>query len=600
MSSTLLSLAQGEPGGGGNPGGGSQFTVSVVPVSGTDEFTVIMPGPAPGGTHTKHWVRSWVTGTWSINGTPTMMAPTIPVSHGISTTAPIEMTSQGTQKVVVQYTGQLPTNITEVGVILESTASAYYDNSGNAVADNGIGDESFAVAPGSDYSLVWLGGEYCTGRHLRVVKLNSAGYGELEFSSSANANSSGYGAKVWAEAQAAGAVKDPRSISLAASIANSPKYKVGATSHRFIDLTIAGITKTFYVSEQSREAISPKFPSTYTTLFEFPYGLARSEHDVNSSVPMENEWVRDLTGHSSWTEESILQYRSLGKISHFSWNISHPSFLTGSIMHPNSGNVHEYGIYTSETRTNTHEIEMPYRIVRYGLGWPFNTPDEQIAFIPGSLGETQTLRYIVKWADGVSGEATITPTFHDLREEVGRTSPDDFFDTNTFPWVTLDPTGLITTSADGFVLAGSDSCQYYAIPTPEWLMDEDVVELITDFASSISAPGVGEAASWIAASLKYYHNTQATALPKFMVSRPAWNNTNIKTFGGGSSLHYKDHPNEYAWKPTMQQPIKALITVLHAYNSEGYSGTLFDPVQKAKPKNMCERFFILRLEEWSP
>jgi hypothetical protein len=385
----IFAVAQGqvaERGGGVIPGGGPTFNVSVVAVEELDEVTTHHHNPATGLRTPNHWTNfgrdngNQIVGMFGLG-----LTPPIPASHDPNINLPVQITSQGSQKVVVQYSSPINEMPELVGVTLISNSKAYYSEGGNATADNGIGDESTYIASNINPEFMGLSGEYSTGKHLRFVKLNSAEYGELEFNSSASAYASGEGARDWADAQAAGATLDPWSISLSASIANSPNYKVGPTTHRFIDMTIAGITKTFYVSEESREAISPTFPSTHTTLFEFPYGLARSEHDINSPVPMENEWVRDLSGHSTWTEESILQYRSQGKISHFSWNISHPSFLTGSIMHPNSGNVHEYGIYTSETRTNTHEIETPYRTVRYGLGWPFNTTDEQLAFNSGSL-----------------------------------------------------------------------------------------------------------------------------------------------------------------------------------------------------------------------
>lgn len=156
-------------------GGGTSWPISIVPVCGLDEVTELHRDLA-GNMISSRWTRDWLEGQWRLNGQLTSVggltlspAPSMPAANDSSINAPIEMSSEGTQKLVVQYTGSPEEMPAEIGIVHSSTADSYYQSSGSADAANGLGNDSFYVIPGDDYNLVGLGGEYSTGKNLRIM-----------------------------------------------------------------------------------------------------------------------------------------------------------------------------------------------------------------------------------------------------------------------------------------------------------------------------------------------------------------------------------------------------------------------------------------------
>ncbi|MFM9872287.1 MAG: hypothetical protein ACKVQS_02335 [Fimbriimonadaceae bacterium] len=303
------------------------------------------------------------------------------------------MNSHGTQKVVVQFTGQLPTNITEVGVILDSTATAHFNNNGNASADNGLGDESTYAAPGSDYSLVGLPGDYSTGKHLRVVKLNSAGYGELEFSSSATASSSGNGAQVWASAQAAGAVKDPRNLSL--YVSGGQYYTSSPTNGQIYNLLYQHDLHTYdfnyWSPKYDRVAISPKSTGLYTKFAKLEIGLLRESRNINN-----NFYSDKVLGFSAFSDFPNAEQSGHGN---YTWTLTKPNPAYSTANYPLSGT---FPWVVSIMKEHSGIARRPNVLVQH-----FPAP-WQIDLVVGEqdndVGQTHEVSFSVDWVDGIKGE----------------------------------------------------------------------------------------------------------------------------------------------------------------------------------------------------
>ncbi|MBE9130185.1 hypothetical protein IQ258_29655, partial [Coleofasciculus sp. LEGE 07081] len=366
-----------------------------VTVEGTDEFTVIKPGPGPSTTHEETWIRNWVTGTWTMNGAPNMEEPSIPVSHGIATTTEVEMKSEGTQKVAVQYVGPANQMPAEVGIILISTSEAWFSSlyTGTAITSNGLGDAQVWEPSGGEYGPNGMQGNRSNGKHFRVIKLNESGYGELSFTSSATAKQSGYGAAVWANAKLASVSSDPRSISLICTndppVFYEPDHDDATTHYTSFNYNFEGANYvvSFQYEEIPKIPVSPISDALYSEVLKVGIGIdAATSGNQNLYFPLEKLYKgKSFFPYASWPHGT------------FSWQ------LTKGDAFPMSGTLPN--LFEVEKEAWGFCLRPVYITESQFQGWFMAPIDVTTDFAPQDEDELHIIQFNVVWGDGVKGEA---------------------------------------------------------------------------------------------------------------------------------------------------------------------------------------------------
>ncbi|ARU40426.1 hypothetical protein CCB80_04430 [Armatimonadetes bacterium Uphvl-Ar1] len=370
-------------------------------VEGLDEVTTFHRN-AQGIVYSNHWTRNWLESGWRLNGNTfsnggiggPSLSPGAPAGNTDGITTPVEMTSEGTLKVVVQYSGDPQQMPTEVGVVVDSTAYAAFLPSGNSQADNGLGDESEYSSFMIEEGVGGLGGERSSGRNLRIIPLNSSGYGELEFSPSASATSSANSPLVWAEAQSATATLDSNRIGL--SVSGAPFWKatplLSVENHNALcqheNFTYQ---LTFNSPAFQREAIVEESHSAYSRYMRFPIALFRNPRSVSNVFSLKTPL--HFIGTSTFYQGEQIGHGD------FSWTITNPNPNLNPTYHPMSG-AFPWVISTSTTQGSFAANPIIW-IQHFPIP---GTPSLVIGESDQDVGSTQPVIFEVNYRDGVKAK----------------------------------------------------------------------------------------------------------------------------------------------------------------------------------------------------
>lgn len=527
---------------------------------------------AQGIVYSNHWTRNLLESGWRLNGNTFSnggiggpgLSPGAPAGNTDGITTPVEMTSEGTLKVVVQYSGDPQQMPTEVGVVVDSTAFAAFLPSGNSQADNGLGDESeyssFMVEEGAG----GLDGERSSGRNLRIIPLNSSGYGELEFSPSASATSSANTPLVWAEAQSATATLDPRRISIWIP-GQSTFYRRSASGNP------TTFTKIFFYGEDpadhpnytfsyltfNPEPIVPQSSSQYSQFISFKAGLSRSESLApNADTSSSTEFIGRTTfpqsmwnGNTHGTANFVNYYYSIGNNEDF-W----------------------------VTRSKTHHRPLNLLRVVTGFSPELEVYNHQLR----SVGETESTSFTVSYSDGVKGKASIE------REFVDSAQPHQYGPQKTYlpesaplkPIIPVDNQYVV----NGFIQAGQLTHSFYVDPSVEFLIEgQNILTLGFDTAGVIlNNHPLGAAAH---ATVRSLLETPFNDFIDRSVQQISVLDIDPENRIGpyGYEGLFKSNPNGFRWKLYTKLKLHVQYVTVSAYGQHGFEGTLLHESQQLDP-----------------
>ena len=570
----------------GLPPGGLPPTISIVPVSGMDEVTIIGP------TGSAHWTHNWTEVKWRKNGVLLNAMPPSPAHHEISNSPEIFMTSSGTQKLTVQWNeAPIPS---EVGVRIFSKALCEFNANfaGSVSASNGLGD---AMAQSSQF----LDGEgtpiqefSSEGWHFRIIKLNQNGYGELTFTSSATVSQSGNGAKVWASAQNANKSFDSRSIDLQGVY--TPLFKIGPLSSPTVQITYTysnghQVFRDFASIHSEPMEVEKYSSALYTVELDGPIGISRGQ-SVGNSYYVHGGTESDLesvgyTGLSSFA--LINMYNGHGT---FNWQFSETPWP----LSPLSGTLpNDYEVISSSGFWLHH----PHNCVEY-LDGAFS------GHHLNAVGNDVGVNYKVRWNDGVLGEVRYNLQIKDKAESILKTDFQKFANNNTTgtperPYHAMDPL-LDENVINGWIDGAIVSHDFINQGTPvvarfiaNNIESTSYLGIFGNFLSEI--PHVGPYIESMANLLAFVAGNVPENTTE-LVSRTGANKLGIYSNVSGVDhwAEFLNDPNGYRWRLYAEETAWVAAESCFLYGSNGFTGSTVVPVVHKGSDKIVDHWIDIR------